>query len=450
MKTTLLTRTLAPALCTLLIACGADRDTTGVVTPPPPPPVDTVHTPPLPAGVFALTGISELLPHTDLEPFRAIVGSASFVALGESIHASNGYYQAKFRLIRFLIEEMGFRAVTMETAYLEGRVATDYVASCSGRSIDAVRSLTPVWQDRSVRLMLEWLCDYNRMNPHDPVTFFGFDVQESWTSAPLVRQFVERAAPQEIARAEPLQHCLGATSSGPNTFFVSQQFRDLQAGRGDTIAHETCHRGIDQLDAWIAQNAGALASATSAAAVEEARIALLGLRSFEDALWLPGAGSYQARDRGMAETLLRVHALRTPGKKTVVWAWNWHIARRYEELRTLEPDPHGHAPRLGARAMGSFLHDALGSDYLPVALIGYTVEGMRGVTQPPLPNHPDAVERRLYDVGPNHLLVDLRRPLSDSLLPAGREYRINHALADPYRQFGAIVFLAHSAGMISP
>jgi hypothetical protein len=45
--------------------------------------------------------------------------------------------------------------------------------------------------------------------------------------------------------------------------------------------------------------------------------------------------------------------------------------------------------------MGSFLHDALGADYLPIALIGYNVRQVSG-TSPPLQTNPLSVERRLH------------------------------------------------------
>ncbi len=427
----------AGALCAVLAACssGGGKTTVG----PDPPPAA------LPAGVYELAGVTESLPHADLEPFRGIVGGARFVALGESTHASGGYYQAKTRLIRFMIEQMEFRVVAWETNWLEGMTATRYVESCTGTPEAALADMFVVWRDASVRDLLRWMCEYNRAHPADPVTFFGFDIQEPWRSAPALRQFVQAAAPGEMARTEPLSGCLGATHSGTD-FFFSQEYRDHAEGRRNTAGHQQCLSGIAELEAWISANAPSLQAATSAAAVEEARLALISLRAWEDQLWVPDPGGYQARDFGMAEMLRRLHALHTPGKKTVVWAWNWHIARRYEEVRGFDDDRQRVVPRQSARDMGSFLHQALGADYLPIALVGYRVE-MRGGTNPPIQNNPQSVERRLHDLGRDYLLVDLRQPLPGDLLPAGTVYQVSQEWGDPYRQFGALVFLEHSPPM---
>lgn len=429
--------TAAGVLCAALLACSSGGNGTPV---DPEPPVT------LPTGVHELAGIDESLPYTDLEPFHNIVGNTRFVALGESYHTSAGFYQAKGRLIRFMVEQMGFRAVMLETPWLEALPATEYVRSCTGTPESALASLNPVWRDINVREMLRWLCDYNRTHPTDPVTFFGFDIQEPWRTVPALRQFVQQAAPGEVARTEPLLRCLGATHANMKEFFLSQQYLDVVEGRRDAAAHAQCVGGIVDVESWIAANQAALQAASSAAAVEEARIALISTRAWEDQLYVPDPGGYQARDQGMAQTLLRLHALHTAGKKTVVWAWNWHIARRYEEVRGWNDDPAAVVPRQGARAMGGFLHDALGADYLPIALIGSRVQ-IRNGTSPAVTENPLAVERRLHQLGREYLLVDLRQPPGASLLPPGQTYLLSHEWGDPYRQFGALLFLEYSPPM---
>jgi erythromycin esterase-like protein len=429
------------ALCAALASCSSGDAPVEPPPPPPPPPP-----PALPAGVYALAGLSPSLPHDDLAPFRAIVGDARFVALGESTHMSAGYYQAKARLIRYMVEEMGFRAVAFETPWIEGSTASRYVASCTGTPEQAVNSMTVVWRDVSVRDMLRWLCEYNQAHPADPVVFFGFDIQEPGWGAPAMREFLVRVAPGEVTRAAPLERCLGAGYRGLADYYRSTEFQDHAAGRRDVTANQQCMAAIADLEAWIAANADALERATSVAAVEEARLTLLALRAWQEQLWIPDPGGYQARDRGMAETLRRLHALRAPGRKTVVWAWNWHIALRYDEVRGFDGDPSRVVPRQGARAMGSFLRDALGADYLPIGIVGYDVR-VPGTGSPPIPTHALSVERRLHELGRDHLLVDLRQPVGGTLLPPGTTYSVSQEWGDPYRQFAALLFVDESPAM---
>src|SRR5687767_7578600 len=100
-----------PIAAVFAMALACNSETRPIVEPPDPPD-------PLMPGVYRLTGISPTLPVADLEPLRGIVGDARFVALGESTHTSEGYYQAKARVIRFMIEHMGFRVVTFENPWL--------------------------------------------------------------------------------------------------------------------------------------------------------------------------------------------------------------------------------------------------------------------------------------------------------------------------------------------
>jgi erythromycin esterase-like protein len=440
-------RRVAAALLVTVAACGGGEPPKPVapVSPVEPTPV-VPQGPPLPAGTFALSGLSPTLARGDLEPFRRIVGDALLVALGESTHTSRGYYEAKARLIRYLVEDLGFRAIAFETQWLTALPAARHVASCTGTPEAAAASLFAVWRDATVRDLLRWACEFNRAHPADPVTFFGFDVQEPWTSAPAVQQFVRSAAPRELARADALRRCLGA-AAGSDQWFATQEYRDFAAGKRDEGAHAQCLAGVVDVESWIAANEAALTAATSAAAVEEARLSLLALRAWEQQLWVPDPGGYQARDQGMAEMLCRLQALRAPGKRTVVWAWNWHIARRYEEVRGFDDEPQKLVPRQGARAMGSYLHDALGARYVPIALVGYRVQTVPPAVTPPLQTNPLSVERRLHDLGREYLLVDLRQPLADTLIAPGRTYKVSQEWGDPYRQFDALLFLESSPAM---
>jgi erythromycin esterase-like protein len=432
-------RALAPLLLAAGVACG---------TPAGPPPAD-----PLPRGVHALAGLDPALPPDDLAPFDALVGGARFVALGESTHTSAGFYQAKARLVRHLVERRGFRVLLLETPWLEALPATRYVATCEGTPEAATRSLNGVWRDASVRELLRWMCTHNRAHPADPVHFLGFDVQEPWAGQAHVRAFLERTAPADAERfSAPLRECLGAGFADGAAFGASAQYADWRAGRKDEARHATCVGGLGVLEAWLAEREAALAAASSAAALEEARVALVGLRAFEDQLHLGDPAGYEARDWGMAQSVLRLHALHTPGRRAAVWAWNWHIARDYPSMRGFDDDPAARVPRQGARAMGTFLHEVLGAqDYVPLALTGWRVETNGGLA-PPRSGREESVERWLHGLGQEGpgrdvLLVDLRAPVGEGLLAPGTERLLSQEWGDPFRQFAGLLYLEHSPAM---
>lgn len=313
-----------------------------------------------------------------------------------------------------------------------------------------MRSMYPAWWDVSVRDLLRWMCEFNRANPGDPVVLYGFDVQEPWQSLPALREFVARAAPAEETRLAPLGDCIGASATSLTAFYLTADYQDLAAGRRDPALHARCIGGIDALEGWIDAEAAALAAGSSARAVEEARLDLVALRAWEDQLLVDWPQGYHAREIAMATMMRRLRDHYAPGKRTIVWAWNWHIARDYARVHGNRGDPAFADDRQGVSGMGSYLHQWFGDAYRPIALTGYRILRPAGVPAPPLPTSDLVVEKRLHDLERPWLLVDLRQPLPGDLLPRTRDYGISEMWADPYAQFDAIIHLEQVAAQIIP
>jgi len=137
-------------------------------------------------GIYRLDGLDASLPHTDLAPLRQVLEGAQVVGLGETIHTSGGYYAMKHRLFRFLVEEMGFRAFAMETPWPYAERTAQYVATCQGTARDAMRGIFAVWRSTETGALLDYMCSWNQTHPTDPITFFGFDVQQPEMDGPAL------------------------------------------------------------------------------------------------------------------------------------------------------------------------------------------------------------------------------------------------------------------------
>ncbi|MCA9491366.1 MAG: erythromycin esterase family protein [Myxococcales bacterium] len=125
-----------------------------------------------------LPGLDLATSDAALEPLTAIVGDAPLVGLGESKHCAGGYLEAKARVVRWLVEQEGFRIVALETPWVHARAAQRYVALGDGTSEDAMASVFGAFHDSSTARMFEWLRAWNEAHPEDPVHFVGFDVQD--------------------------------------------------------------------------------------------------------------------------------------------------------------------------------------------------------------------------------------------------------------------------------
>jgi erythromycin esterase len=61
----------------------------------------------------------------DLGPLRTIVNQARVVALGESGHGIHEFLAFRNRLLAFLVKEMDFTAIAVETGFSESLLADD-------------------------------------------------------------------------------------------------------------------------------------------------------------------------------------------------------------------------------------------------------------------------------------------------------------------------------------
>ncbi len=59
-------------------------------------------------------------PLDDLQGLRPMFEGARVVGLGEDNHGTREFFRVKHRLLRFLVEEMGFTRFAMEAPYATG------------------------------------------------------------------------------------------------------------------------------------------------------------------------------------------------------------------------------------------------------------------------------------------------------------------------------------------
>ena len=402
----------------------------------------------LPAGIHSVDGIDPDLPYDDLEPLGDLIDDAAVVSLGETIHTSGGFYQAKGRLIRYLVEVEGFRAVAIESPWVDAELVADFVATGAGDPQDAVvDGLFGVWAGQAMLDLVLWLRAWNADHPDDTVAFFGFDIQQPWADGAGLRQFLSLALPAEAAELNAsVDRCNGAdAASGP------EYWSDPDALEIEEDDHLVCGEVLGELQTRFDGEAASLIAATSELELEMAWIHLIGLIAWEEEAYLYTSdmeGSYAARDEGMAEVFLRLWDLWYPDSRVALWAHNWHIAAHTELMVSSS---------VQALNMGGHLDDALGDDYAPIGLLAYRVSidwpGIyTGELDPPAGD--DNVSRMLHDeLACDYLLVDLAFPgAATPFLEPGGVYRIGTAQTGgdvlvPAEHYRGLFFLEESPMM---
>ncbi len=377
-------------------------------------------------GIHTFDGIYAVLPTDDLAPVAAVIGDAPIVALGESIHTSGGFYRLKYRIFRYLVEEQGFRAFAIESPWEYAEPAAAYVETCEGSPEEAIAGLFGVWQSESMRDLVKWMCVWNHRHPDDPVHFFGFDEQQPELDAPALKQHLRRfGLKDDDPRVQGIDRCTQSPRIPSESDFTE------------------CVRRLNQLWNYFDRREAHIVRRTSAEELEWARIRLVGLRAWQMRYYQGRniGGAYRARDEAMAYIFLAIRNLRFPGIKTVIWAHNYHIEKKRNETR-------------GCSTMGTFLADALGDDYVSLALIASDVEIDWGRMSCGPVEHdapPEgSVEDRFSEFDQPYLFVDLDFPGTRSpFLSSDLSYWmlwLGHSRVR--EQWDGLFYLAHSPAMV--
>lgn len=110
----------------------------------------------------------------DLQFLKQEIGDKSIVALGEQTHFDGGSFEARSRLIRFLMEEMGFEVVLFEAGMYDMHQA-EYLVHQTAQVDSLKKRLYYFWQTR------EWESLYtyfqSRITAQKPLFIHGFDTK---------------------------------------------------------------------------------------------------------------------------------------------------------------------------------------------------------------------------------------------------------------------------------
>lgn len=138
-------------------------------------------------------------PLDDLRPLRRVVGHATVVGLGEPTHGSREQFRTKHRMVRFLVEHMGFRTLAFEEDFASGVVLDRYVLTGDGDPRQLVADMsTPFWATEEIVDLLQWLRSHNETH-RDKVRFLGTDIVALRDSSfDEVAGHVRRVAPDRL------------------------------------------------------------------------------------------------------------------------------------------------------------------------------------------------------------------------------------------------------------
>jgi erythromycin esterase len=355
-------------------------------------------------------------PLADLRPLRRMVGDAVIVGLGESTHGSHEQFTLKHRIVRLLVEQLGFRSFAMEEDWATGIELNRYVLTGQGDPTELVKAMGAPWSTREIQAVLEWLRDWNTRHP-DKVQFVGTDVFDTRPSVyDAVSRYVQQAAPQRLAELEQHFQVIRPTRSDWVAFFLTQV--------PDQQPYVDHARQAYQLVQAIPHPPGDRAH----------QLALQHARQIVAFYEYYTLGDPDYRDREIAHNLAWWR--RYTADKVMYWAANVHTANAPRLTATLPPDV------LEFKAAGAYLRERYGSRYRSIGMTFDHGAVNSGWGAPPFtispfqvpPPPPGFAERPLGHVDLPQYLLDLRTPAPPAVrswLHAPAKIRVTGATYDP-------------------
>ncbi|PGE56541.1 erythromycin esterase [Bacillus wiedmannii] len=284
----------------------------------------------------------------DLKPLKKMIGSAQYVGLGENTHGSSEIFTMKFRLVKYLVTEMGFTNFTMEEDWGNGLKLNEYIQTGKGNPREFLNLLYPTDE---IIAMIDWMKDYNA-NPSNKkkIQFIGLDLKELDQGCfNKVIDYVRLHRPDLLAEVEENYKELSAFNGGLQEYMdLAPEIKEKFKANAERVARLLKDEN-KQSNTEIVSPEYIWAKAT-ASAIEKFTTMLI-------------PNDYPSMLK-LHEQYLADHAMwaqETLGGKTMVWGHNIHIAKGIID------------EKLYPYAAGQFLKERLDNNYVTIG--STTTEG---------------------------------------------------------------------------
>jgi erythromycin esterase len=326
----------------------------------------------------------------DLGPLRDAVGDAEVVGLGEAVHGAAEIEGLKLRVLRTLVEDLGFRTVAWEDDWFVGREIDEYVRTGVGDPEALVAQMSPQWQTQEVVEVLRWLRAFDAGRA-DPVRVVGVEHYLTPQGADdAVDAYVARVAPDRLAE---LRGYLGLIRPATSDVFAHIQWYQAQADKGPY--RQAAQAVLDLVDG-LPHGPGDLEHELKRHQAEQ-------IWAFYEHFSLSEADALVFRDERAAADVRWWHDL--TGDRIAYWAASPHTAVAPDIRLTDPPNPERRYPTAGSHLRATF-----GDGYRSIGFTfdhgAVTLGPAQTVVLPP--PRPEWFERPLGTVAAEQLVVDLR------------------------------------------
>jgi len=337
---------------------------------------------------------------TDLERLGNAIGNAQIVTLGEATHGEGNVFQAKTRIVKYLVQEHGYSVFALESPFYGAHKLMSEIENGAEPRAGLEKTILSVWSESAefvpmLDLLANWV-DAGKVN------FGGFDPDfGSFASESMVSDLKSVLAQkgfnmhgtewdlfetllQELADKNWLD--ISISQQDKNTF-------DQVLGDVDSVLNTNISTEEDAF--WVQMTSSIQAEAE---------------RKWIEKSGGPGNGTGGLRDLQMGENVLWLKQVLYPNEKIILWAANIHNARTMSTV-TAPEDPDFSFDDF--ETMGKVVAQALGNDIYVISFTGLSGQWSRWFDSSPnqvTVSSMGSIEFLLGETGHNNTFLDLRNP----------------------------------------
>ncbi|MER7015613.1 erythromycin esterase family protein [Saccharopolyspora sp. NPDC000359] len=296
-----------------------------------------------------------------LSAFGDVVGDARVVAVGENNHYIREFGLLRSEVVRFLVGELGFGVVALESGFAEGLLVDAWINGGAGELESVARDGFTFRHGDAVEVqeLVRWLREHNSAGGR--VRFAGVDVPGSGGSVlPAlrpVRAYLGEHAPEHVHLVDAAMSAAQPYASA-NNGVAPAKYAELSAAERDaaTAALTRLLLRMDSLPRRGPEHLVARHHALGALRLDEHLRELVELGQPE-----PPPVTSSSRDVYAAETTRLLRELHGRDQRIVVLAHNLHVQRVPMQL----------VPGVQAWSLGSYLAAEFGADYRAIGVTAH-------------------------------------------------------------------------------
>jgi erythromycin esterase len=240
----------------------------------------------------------------------------AIVGLGEATHGTSQFFEAKHRMLKYLVEKHGFRIFAIEADIGESIYLNEAVLNSDKNSITNImiqRMHFWTWRNLEVRDMLYWMCDYNQGKPeNEKVQYWGIDCQFNDINPKLIKQYL---APADVSFYTFAEEVLDEAETATGSTFVDYDIDEFS-------------EYFDKLDALtdsLTKYKEDIVAAITERKFDLTAHLLNAVKNTSEVIFYSGKSSWNYRDAHMAENTIWLRDY-FDNAKIVLWAHNFHIS----------------------------------------------------------------------------------------------------------------------------